>query len=240
MKPLPAVRDAGRPIGRCIGRTPRRRSRVGGLPKRGMQGRRRHPACPPFSAGCRGCMPGRPVGSGGLTKWWGRCRVATMVIDGVDGMLLRLVHGEAERQGCSVEAWVRGAFYAQPAVVLPAGSGVALVATIRVRVEPLGGVDPVLPPRAPMRESPDFGWPAGAFHVLPSNAPDYRRRSAVCRGPRGRTDLQGAVVGVMRARRPACQSSKAPARMQRDERLCAEIQRAWGGNWRCSACRSAS
>jgi hypothetical protein len=48
-------------------------------------------------------MPGRPVGSGGLTKWQGRCRLATMVIDGVDGMLLRLVHGEAERQGCSVD-----------------------------------------------------------------------------------------------------------------------------------------
>jgi plasmid stability protein len=85
--------------------------------------------------------------------------MATMTIRNLDDDLKTLLRLRAARHGKSMEEEARSILRAALAGRVEDDSGEALYAAIRARVEPLGGVDLELPPRAPQRDPPDFGEP---------------------------------------------------------------------------------
>lgn len=85
--------------------------------------------------------------------------MATMTIRNLDDDLKTLLRLRAARHGQSMEEEARRILRAALAGRVEDDSGAVLYATIRARVEPLGGVELELPPREPQPDPPDFSGP---------------------------------------------------------------------------------
>ena len=88
--------------------------------------------------------------------------MATMTIRNLDDDLKALLRLRAARHGHSMEEEVRSILRAALARRVEDDSGEALYSAIRARVEPLGGVELVLPEREPQRDPPDFSDPGSS------------------------------------------------------------------------------
>ena len=81
--------------------------------------------------------------------------MTTMTISDIDDRMQARLRAQAALHGHTVEDEARDILRA--ALSVEPANGDALVAAIRAQIEPLGGIDLVLPERAPMREPPEPG-----------------------------------------------------------------------------------
>jgi len=85
--------------------------------------------------------------------------MATMTIRNLDDDLKTLLRLRAARHGRSMEEEARNILRTALADRVEDDSGALLYAAFWARVEPLGGVQLELPPRAPQSEPPDISTP---------------------------------------------------------------------------------
>lgn len=85
--------------------------------------------------------------------------MAKITIRNLDDDVKARLRVRAAQHGRSMEEEARSILQSALSAIPGSGTGAALVADIRARVEPLGGIELELPPRKPMREPPDFSGP---------------------------------------------------------------------------------
>ncbi len=80
-----------------------------------------------------------------------------MTIRNLDKNKMSLLRLRAGEYGSSLKEEENKIPPSMPTAKLKISTGALLIKAIRIRVEPLGGLEFELPPRTPMREPPDFG-----------------------------------------------------------------------------------
>ncbi|MFT4267124.1 MAG: plasmid stabilization protein [Xenophilus sp.] len=85
--------------------------------------------------------------------------MATMTIRNLDDDVKARLRLRAALHGRSMEEEARSILRSALSTEPRAASGAALVANIRARVAPFGGIELELPAREPMRDPPDFSGP---------------------------------------------------------------------------------
>ena len=85
--------------------------------------------------------------------------MASLTIRNLDDALMQRLRMQAAKNVRSMEEEARQILTAAVASQVMGSSGTDLYRAIRAHIEPLGGVDPDLPPREPAREPPDFNGP---------------------------------------------------------------------------------